>query len=221
MPAVEPQSEPASRRRYTARKRPRSMDTAKLVTRPVGRTRLPGLRSVTCRSTSRCSVAMPHGPRAARTSWRSRCQPSPSRRSHGSRRATWSFLQAKKASHEARQEIQAIKKGEASPVECVPTFFGEEACDEGGEDRPEPNERAWRREPPQGCVNSRLSGSLPGRFAPTIAARGTAPVGRWGVLRPVGSASWPVAAGRPSVGWRWMPGCRGTDPGAIRRAVPA
>lgn len=36
------------------------------------------------------------------------------------------FLQAKKAFHEARQEIQAIKKGDASPDEDVPCFF----CDD-------------------------------------------------------------------------------------------
>lgn len=39
------------------------------------------------------------------------------------------FLKAKKAFHQGRQEIQAIKKGEADPVECVPSFFGE-GCDE-------------------------------------------------------------------------------------------
>ncbi|MFP4598191.1 MAG: hypothetical protein ACLFVJ_08065 [Persicimonas sp.] len=36
------------------------------------------------------------------------------------------FLTAKKAFHEARQEIQAIKKGDESPVEDVPTFFDSE-----------------------------------------------------------------------------------------------
>ena len=36
------------------------------------------------------------------------------------------FLQAKKAFHESRQEIQAIKKGDESPREDVPTFFGNE-----------------------------------------------------------------------------------------------
>ncbi len=36
------------------------------------------------------------------------------------------FLAAKKAFHEARQEIQAIKKGDESPVEDVPTFFDSE-----------------------------------------------------------------------------------------------
>lgn len=36
------------------------------------------------------------------------------------------FLQAKKAFHEARQEIQAIKKGDESPREGVPSFFGSE-----------------------------------------------------------------------------------------------
>lgn len=33
------------------------------------------------------------------------------------------FLQSKKAFHEARQEIQDIKKGDESPVEDVPSFF--------------------------------------------------------------------------------------------------
>lgn len=42
------------------------------------------------------------------------------------------FLQAKKAFHEARQEIQAIKKGDESAVEDVPTFFDSE--DGGDED---------------------------------------------------------------------------------------
>lgn len=36
------------------------------------------------------------------------------------------FLTAKKAFHEARQELQAIKKGDESPVEDVPTFFDSE-----------------------------------------------------------------------------------------------
>lgn len=36
------------------------------------------------------------------------------------------FLNAKKAFHEARQEIQAIKKGDEDPVEDVPTFFESE-----------------------------------------------------------------------------------------------
>lgn len=39
------------------------------------------------------------------------------------------FLQAKKAFHEARQEIQAIKKGDESPVEDVPSFFESEDDD--------------------------------------------------------------------------------------------
>lgn len=39
------------------------------------------------------------------------------------------FLQAKKAFHEARQEIQAIKKGDESPVEDVPSFFDSEDDD--------------------------------------------------------------------------------------------
>jgi hypothetical protein len=33
------------------------------------------------------------------------------------------FLQAKKAFHEARQEIQTIKSGDADPVNNVPSFF--------------------------------------------------------------------------------------------------
>lgn len=36
------------------------------------------------------------------------------------------FLKAKKAFHKARQEIQAIKKGDDSPAKDLPTFFGEE-----------------------------------------------------------------------------------------------
>lgn len=36
------------------------------------------------------------------------------------------FLQAKKAFHEARQEIQAIKKGDEKPAKDVPTFFDAE-----------------------------------------------------------------------------------------------
>lgn len=36
------------------------------------------------------------------------------------------FLQAKKAFHESRQELQAIKKGDQDPAEDVPTFFGGE-----------------------------------------------------------------------------------------------
>jgi hypothetical protein len=32
-------------------------------------------------------------------------------------------LRAKKAFHEARQEIAAIKKGDEDPTENVPTFF--------------------------------------------------------------------------------------------------
>lgn len=39
---------------------------------------------------------------------------------------TSEFVRAKKAFHEARQEIQAIKKGDESPVEDVPTFFDSE-----------------------------------------------------------------------------------------------
>lgn len=39
------------------------------------------------------------------------------------------FLQAKKAFHEARQEIQAIKKGEADPAD-VPTFFDSDETDD-------------------------------------------------------------------------------------------
>lgn len=39
------------------------------------------------------------------------------------------FLQAKKAFHRARQEIQAIKKGEECPVSDVPTFFDSEEED--------------------------------------------------------------------------------------------
>lgn len=35
------------------------------------------------------------------------------------------FLQAKKAFHDARQEIQDIKAGELDPVTDVPTFFGD------------------------------------------------------------------------------------------------
>ncbi|MGM0606177.1 MAG: hypothetical protein ACQETB_10985 [Halobacteriota archaeon] len=40
------------------------------------------------------------------------------------------FLRAKKAFHEARQEIQGIKKGDESPVADVPTFFDEEEDDD-------------------------------------------------------------------------------------------
>ncbi|MFW5966557.1 MAG: hypothetical protein ACOCV2_03510 [Persicimonas sp.] len=36
------------------------------------------------------------------------------------------FLKAKKAFHQARQDIQAIKKGDSSPVNDVPTFFDAE-----------------------------------------------------------------------------------------------
>lgn len=43
------------------------------------------------------------------------------------------WLQAKKAFHEARLEIQAIKKGDESPVEDVPTFFQDDE-EEDGED---------------------------------------------------------------------------------------
>lgn len=42
------------------------------------------------------------------------------------------FFHAKKAFHESRQEIQAIKKLEESPAKDVPTFFGGD--DEGDED---------------------------------------------------------------------------------------
>ena len=45
------------------------------------------------------------------------------------------FLQAKKAFHTARQEIQAIKKGDESPAKELPSFFGsdEEDGEEGEE----------------------------------------------------------------------------------------
>ena len=36
------------------------------------------------------------------------------------------FLKAKKAFHEARLDIQAIKKGDESPRQDVPTFFDDE-----------------------------------------------------------------------------------------------
>lgn len=39
------------------------------------------------------------------------------------------FLKAKKAFHEARQEIQAIKKGDETPAEEVPCFF----CEDDGD----------------------------------------------------------------------------------------
>ena len=35
------------------------------------------------------------------------------------------FLKAKKAFHQGRQDLQAIKKGDQDPVE-VPTFFGDD-----------------------------------------------------------------------------------------------
>ncbi len=35
------------------------------------------------------------------------------------------FLQAKKAFHESRQEIQSIKKGDEKPANDVPTFFND------------------------------------------------------------------------------------------------
>ena len=44
------------------------------------------------------------------------------------------FLQAKKAFHEARQEIQAIKKGDESPREEVPTFFESEDDEDSNDD---------------------------------------------------------------------------------------
>ena len=44
------------------------------------------------------------------------------------------FLQAKKAFHEARPEIQAIKKGDESPVEDVPSFFESEDDDDSNND---------------------------------------------------------------------------------------
>lgn len=34
------------------------------------------------------------------------------------------FLQAKKAFHDARQEVQDIKAGELDPVNDIPSFFG-------------------------------------------------------------------------------------------------
>ena len=40
------------------------------------------------------------------------------------------FLQAKKAFHTARQDIQAIKKGDESPVEDVPAFFDSDDDDD-------------------------------------------------------------------------------------------
>lgn len=41
------------------------------------------------------------------------------------------FLQAKKAFHEARQQIAAIKKGDENPAKDLPCFF---SCDEEGEE---------------------------------------------------------------------------------------
>lgn len=50
-----------------------------------------------------------------------------------SERVQKAFTQAKKAFHEARQEIQAIKKGDESPVEDVPSFFEDDGDDDGDE----------------------------------------------------------------------------------------
>ncbi|MEF8839633.1 MAG: hypothetical protein V5A18_09035 [Haloarculaceae archaeon] len=45
------------------------------------------------------------------------------------------FRKAKKAFHGGRQDIQAIKKGDESPVEDVPTFFdGEDEADDNSDD---------------------------------------------------------------------------------------
>lgn len=40
------------------------------------------------------------------------------------------FLQAKKAFHEARMDIQSIKKGDESPRQDVPAFFDDEDGDD-------------------------------------------------------------------------------------------
>ena len=44
------------------------------------------------------------------------------------------FLQAKKAFHESRQEIQAIKKLDESPVVDVPSFFDSEDDEDDSSD---------------------------------------------------------------------------------------
>lgn len=44
------------------------------------------------------------------------------------------FLQAKKAFHEARQEIQAIKKGDENPRQEVPSFFDDDEEGDGNGD---------------------------------------------------------------------------------------
>ena len=44
------------------------------------------------------------------------------------------FLTSKKAYHEARQDIQAIKKGDESPRKGVPSFFDSEDSNDDEED---------------------------------------------------------------------------------------